>query len=243
MSRTPKTKGAVLVTGGAKRIGKAICLALSAYGYAIALHYNHSRSDAQKQAEQIREEGGVCELFQHDLMDERQVQSLIPAVSKKFPQLNLLINNASLFKKSNLKSESAAALDRHLAIHLKAPYLLTREFAKRCQQGQVINILDTNIVRNKSAYGAYLISKKSLRDLTQLAAVELAPHIRVNGIAPGLILPPVREKNDYLDRLARRIPLKKRGKVSHITQAIQFLLENDYVTGQILFVDGGEHLI
>jgi len=237
-----QSKGTVLVTGGAQRIGKAICLALSEYGYKIALHYNRSQKEAEALARQIKKDGGICEIFHCDLADEQKTLSLINTVHKKLSKLNLLINNASIFEKSNLKTANINALTRHFDINFKAPFILSSQFAHLCKKGQIINILDTKISKNRTNYLSYLLSKKSLFELTKLSAIELAPDIRVNGVAPGLILPPTNKKTDYLQRLAENIPLRKKGMVKHITQSIQFLLENDYVTGQVIFEDGGEHL-
>lgn len=236
-------RNAALITGGAKRIGKEIALLLSALGYDIALHYNHSANEARQSAKQIQSNGVCCEIFKCDLKNEKSVSSLIPAVKKKFPDFNLLINSASIFEKSSLYNETNSIFDTHLAINLKAPYILSREFARICKKGQIINFLDTNISKNKTAYNAYLLSKKSLAEFTKLAAVEFAPNIRVNAIAPGLILPPKRKNTDYLERLARHIPLKRRGHPNQIALTVQFLIENDFVTGQTIFVDGGEHLL
>ena len=130
-----------------------------------------------------------------------------------------------------------------MAVHVKAPYILTQEFARLCKAGSIINILDTHITENRTAHFDYLLSKKTLAAFTQQAAVSLAPKIRVNAIAPGLILPPVAEKADYLNRLAKKIPLKRKGNIENITHAVQFLAKNNYITGQVLFIDGGEHLI
>ncbi len=234
---------AALITGGAKRIGKEISLLLSALGYDIALHYNHSAAEARQTSLQIQSNGVRCETFRCDLSSEKNVSGLISTVKRKFPNLNLLVNSASIFEKSSLIAGSASALNTHFAANLKAPYILSCQFARACKKGQIINLLDTNISKNKTAYSAYLLSKKSLAEFTKLAAVEFAPNIRVNAIAPGLILPPERKNKDYLERLAKRIPLKRRGHPGQIALTVQFLLENDFVTGQTIFVDGGEHLL
>lgn len=231
-----------LITGAAKRIGEGIALHLASLGYNIALHYHRSFSLAKRVAKEINSLGVICEEFPCDLSRERQTDSLIPKVIKKFPNLVLLINNASLFEKSKLLEEKLTIFNQHFAINLKAPYILTKQFAQRCSAGQIINVLDTHIAKNTTAHFSYLLSKKSLADLTLLAAKQLAPHIRVNAIAPGPILPPVHENANYLKHLAKTIPLQRNGDIRNINQAIQFLIENDYMTGQIIFVDGGEHL-
>lgn len=236
-------KPVVLITGGAQRIGKHIALHLAGQGFRIALHYNASADAAEKIAREICRKKGICKIFPADLSYPRQTRDLIPTVLKEFAGIDLLINNASIFERSNLKNGAVEMLDRHWAINLRAPYILSSEFFRRCKQGQIINILDTHVVKNNVSHVAYLLSKKALYELTKLAAVELAPDIRVNGIAPGLILPPAGQRNDYLDRLAQEVPLRRKGSPEKITQTIDFLLSNDYLTGQIIFVDGGEHLI
>jgi pteridine reductase len=243
MVKKNKTQGAVLVTGGAKRIGKAICLSLSAQGYKIALHYNQSSAQAKSVAKTIRQSGGTCELFSCNLSDEQQTTSLISDVLKKFSRLNVLINNASMFKAATIKSSNLRSLNQHFAVNFKAPYILTAQFSRKCQKGHIINILDTHITNNNTSHANYLLSKKALGELTKLSAVELGPNIRVNGISPGLIFPPEKAKSGYLEKRAKKIPLKKRGDVGQITQSIEFLLNNPYLTGQIIFNDGGEHLI
>ncbi len=233
----------VLVTGGAQRIGKSIALHLASRGFKIAVHYNRSKTDAEKAVKEIRGRKGICEIFSADLEDPEQVKNLVPQVLQKFFRCDVLINNASIFERSNIRTGSIEMLERHWAINLRAPYILMKEFVQRCKRGQVINVLDTHVVKNRVSHAAYLLSKKSLADLTKMAAVELAPQVRVNGIAPGLILPPVGKQNDYMKRLAQAVPLGIKGDLDKITQTVDFLIENTYLTGQIIFVDGGEHLI
>ncbi len=236
-------KGTALVTGAAKRIGKAIASFLAAEGYQIAAHYNHSEKDAQAVVKDIRKKGVACELFQCDLGSQEDTALLVQRVHAKFPDLNLLINSASIFEKSKFKIRDLDLFNDHFAINLKAPFILSSEFRKFCKRGQIINLLDTDIVKNQTTHIAYLLTKKSLADMTKLAAIEFAPHIRVNGIAPGLILPPAGKPTAYLDQRAKRIPLQRKGDVHYITQSVKFLLDHDFLTGQIIFNDGGEHLV
>ena len=243
MTFTKSNNQTVLITGSANRIGKGIALKLAGLGYNIALHHNNSREAALKTAAEIKRKGGHCEIFAADLGDEQETKALIPAVTAKMPRLTLLINSASIFEPSRLISLDLDNWNRHFSINLKTPYILTSLFANICKKGHIINILDTNITKNKTSYFAYLLSKKSLHELTKLSAVALAPQIRVNAIAPGLILPPAGQKTNYLDRLAKQVPLKRKGEISNITHSVKFLIENDYLTGQVLFNDGGEHLL
>ena len=234
---------AVLITGGSQRIGQAIALALAGRGFDIALHYNHSKKEALALAAQILRKGVRCELFACDLTKEFQVLLLLEKVYKKFPQLNLLINNASIFLPSEIGHRGLKLLDEHWSVNFKAPFILSGEFARLCRSGQIINILDTKVVKNKTAHAGYLVSKKALHELTKMAAVEWAPRIRVNAVAPGIILPPSGKGKDYLAKRAKQIPLQKQGDVRYITQSIEFLIDNEFVTGQVIFADGGEHLI
>ena len=234
--------GAVLITGGAKRIGRTIALHLARQGYSIALHYNSSRNDAANLTQEISELGVRCDVFKAELTDAKSVAALIPAVLKKLPDLRFLINNAAIFEKSTLKDLDIKDFDRELAINLRAPFILTSQFARYIKEGAVINILDTNVTKDKTGHISYLLAKKGLSEMTRIAAVELAPDIRVNGIAPGLILPPEAKGKDYLDRLVKNVPLRRKGEPEDVACAIQFLLENTYITGQTIFVDGGEHL-
>jgi len=232
-----------LVTGAAKRIGKAICLSLSSFGFTIALHYNRSSQAAKKLSDQIRNSGGQCQLFRCDLSDEKQTHQLIANVRKTFPDLNVLINNASVFEPSTIKNSTGELLREHFAVNFNAPFILTSQFAKKCKKGNIINILDTHIAQNTTQHSTYLLSKKALYALTQMSAVEFAPNIRVNAISPGLTLSPAQKSSDYLDRLSKKIPLQKKGNVGQITHTIAFLLNAPYITGQNIFVDGGESLI
>lgn len=233
----------VLITGSAKRVGAEIALYLAAQGFSIALHYHRSKKAAEILAKQIKEIRGDCTIFRADLANANEVQRLIPTVHQKCPNFRVLINSASIFEKATLAQSDIKNLDQNFAIHLKAPLILSRQFAKICKTGVIINILETHIVHNQTPYFDYLLSKKSLAALTKMAAVELAPDIRVNAIAPGLILAPPSRPRGHLERLAKKVPLKRKGNPTDIARAAHFLIENDYITGQTIFVDGGEHLL
>jgi len=235
-------KGTALITGGAKRIGAAIALHLADLGYNIALHYNSSHQKANELSQLIRQKGVKCQLFQCDIGEEKDMLQLIPTVYNTFKNLNLLINNASIFHRATLQKTDAALFTNHFNINLKAPFFLSRDFAQQCQKGHIINILDTKITQNDKNYLAYTLSKKGLAELTKTMALELVPNIRVNGIAPGYILPPAEASEKYLAKRKKNIPLKQTGNMSYIIQAISYLIDNKFVTGEILYVDGGEHL-
>jgi NAD(P)-dependent dehydrogenase (short-subunit alcohol dehydrogenase family) len=235
---------AALVTGSAKRVGQAMVIDLAKQGYAIALHYHSSQAEALETQKAIERHNGLCLTFKADLQDEGDISKLAADVFQKFPGLNLLINSASLYQPSCFPAKSTQSFKANLAVHLHAPYLLSSLFAQKCKKdGLIINMIDTHVAKNKSPYFDYLLSKKALLSFTEMAAVELAPKIRVNAIAPGFIMPPAQRDTRYLNQLARSLPLKRKGDVGNVLKAIQYLISNDYVTGQVLFVDGGEHLV
>jgi NAD(P)-dependent dehydrogenase (short-subunit alcohol dehydrogenase family) len=237
-----KNKGTVLITGGARRIGRGLCLALARLGYRVALHYHSSQHEAFEVQEMIRKAKGRCRLFRCNLADEKSTLGLIKSVKKDCPDLKVLINNASIFNRSTLRNAALEAFNDDFNIHVKAPFILTQQFARLCKQGHIINILDKAIVQNKSPHATYLLSKKALASLTAMSALELAPGIRVNGIAPGAILPPEDKNIAYLKKRAKEVPVRDHGNVEQIVQTVIFLIDNPFLNGEIIFVDGGEHL-
>jgi pteridine reductase len=242
--------GAALVTGGAKRIGREIALNLASKGFDIAISYNKSATEAKKLSQEIVKNFSVkCEIFCSDLCKQDSAKKLAKDVIKKFPHLNLLINNASIFNKSKFVTETDSETFDNINIHFISPLILAKEFAKnvaakKISDAQIINMLDKNIVRFDTNYFSYLLSKKSLAELTKMLALELAPSVRVNGVAPGFILNPIDKKTSYKDvqSLIKKIPLQTKGDVENILQAIDFLMLNKFVTGQVLFIDGGASL-
>ncbi|GJM06109.1 MAG: short chain dehydrogenase [marine bacterium B5-7] len=236
------SKGTALITGGAVRLGKVFCATLANAGYKLAIHYNSSSEQAAATAKEFRETGVHCETFQFDFSAKNNVSDLITKVRKQFPDLNVLINSASVYDQATMMETPERLLERQFKVNFQAPYLLTQAFAQQCKSGNVINIIDNKIAFNQYQYSAYVLSKKSLAEFTRLAAVELAPDVRVNGIAPGVVLPASTRSQDYIDWRVEGIPLKQQGQTDNIAQALQYLLTNNFVCGQILFVDGGESL-
>ena len=234
---------AALVTGGARRIGREIALSLAGEGWDVVLHYNSSRDDAGRTAEEVRARGVSCELIGCDLADSRRMLELLPAALELAPGLELLVNNASIFERSPIAETEVGLFDSHVAVNLRAPFFLLRDFARLSARGQVLNLLDTRIVRDESAYAAYTLTKKALAGLTRMAAREFAPGIRVNAVAPGLIFPPEGGSREQFERMAARIPLECRGHPQQVARAAMFLVNSDFVTGEVIHVDGGEHLL
>ena len=233
-----------LITGASKRVGKAMVIHLASQGWNIAIHYNSSETEAKLLQKELENEFPTQQfrIFGADLNYAQEVERLIPEVMKTMLHLDLLINNASLFEPALLGKTSTEFLDRQMNVNFKAPFILTRNFAQTFKSGVIVNIVDTRIVTNKSGFAAYSISKKALWELTKMAALEFGPGIRVNAIAPGLTLPPIDKGEDYLLKLAEKIAMKRPGGLDPILKSLDYILNNDYLTGQLLFCDGGENL-
>lgn len=232
--------GAALVTGGGTRLGSHFALNLASRGYDIALHYNTSREPALRVAERVRAMSRRCELFELDFNMDRDPGHLVSEVATAMPGLNLLVNSASAYDAVATADTDRAMLEKQFGVNFFAPYLLTRRFATDVKAGSVINILDNKIAYQQYHYSAYLLSKKTLAEFTKMAALEFAPAIRINGIAPGVVLPMGSRTSEYLDWRIDGIPLKRQGLPEELCQAMNYLLDNPFVCGQILFVDGGE---
>ena len=230
-----------LVTGCAKRIGRDIVLDLARSKINIAIHYNFSRAEALELKAQIQEIGVEAEIFQADL-NEDCYEKLIKDVVKRFPNLDILINNASIFEKTPILETTKDQLDRHLNINFQAPFFLTQHFAKIQKKGVIINFLDAKVKKTSKNYFSYILTKKILADFTSMAAIELGPNIRINAICPGITeISPGFDENDF-KRIANSLPLKKITKIQELTEAVNILINNDFFTGQSLFIDSGESL-
>ena len=243
MNEENTIKGAALVTGGAVRIGKSIAIKLAALGYDIALHYNGSETEAVETKDRIEKYGVRCRTVKADFSNEDGFMRLADIAFDSFPDLNVLVNSASVFIRGHITDTGTSLFDTIMNINFKAPFFLSKKFGTLCKNGNIVNILDVKITEHNSNYAAYNLSKKALYELTLMSAKEFAPSIRVNGVAPGLILPPPGQNDGYLDRIAEKIPMKKKGSIENITGAVEFILKNDYITGQVIFCDGGQHLI
>jgi NAD(P)-dependent dehydrogenase (short-subunit alcohol dehydrogenase family) len=223
-----------LVTGGAARIGAAICRALAAEGACVVIQYRRSKKKALALAKEL---GGRA--VQSNLDSESACERLIARAGK----LDILVNNAAVFHKDSLKTITAWKLTDEFWLNLFAPILLTRAFAARVKKGAVVNLLDRRIASLDTSCVPYVLSKKSLAEFTKIAALELAPGIRVNAVAPGAVLPPPGKGKAYLKDHAGPIPMGRLVKAEEVADAVVFLLKSDSVTGQIVFVDGGQNLL
>ncbi|MCZ6528514.1 MAG: SDR family oxidoreductase [Candidatus Dadabacteria bacterium] len=234
---------AALITGGGKRLGKAISLSLAERGYDIAIHYNHSDKEAKETADLIREKGREAEIFQSNLSDIKQARTLLPRVFEVFPKCSILVNSASIFENIGFNDVTEEIFERDFNTNFKAPFFLSQDFSKGNNAELIINMLDMRINKIETEHFTYNLTKKALRDFTLMAAKALGPKIRVNGICPGPILPPLDKDIKYLEQIAKDTPLEKPGNPDYIITAVKYLLDNSFVTGQCLFVDGGQHLI
>ncbi len=234
-----------LITGSARRIGRSMANHLADRGWNIAIHYNTSKDKAMKLCNELQAyypTQHFC-IFGANLNETEEIENLLPNVMKEFGSIHLLVNNASEYKPAKLTETTINFFDSQINVHLKAPFILSRDFARICCKGLIINMVDTRIVTNNPNFAAYTLSKKALWELTKMAAVEFGPEIRVNAVAPGLTLAPEDRDESYLLKLAERIPMKRAGGVDPIRKALDYIIDNEYVTGQILYCDGGENLI
>ncbi|HEX9018065.1 MAG TPA: SDR family oxidoreductase [Anaerolineaceae bacterium] len=233
-----------LVTGAAHRIGRAIALALAGQGYAIGLHYHQARDEAAQTAEAISALGAPAYLLPADLTDPVQVKELFSRVAALPHPLRVLVNSAAAMLRGDLRELSVDAWDAALDLNLRAPWLCAREAARLMPDGGVIiNITDSGAHKAWTGYPAYVISKSGLEVLTRLLARALAPAVRVNAVAPGLILPSSDLPEGQWQRLVERLPLKAGGQPEDVANAVLFFVQNSYITGQVLAVDGGYQLL
>ncbi|HLS97329.1 MAG: SDR family oxidoreductase [Porticoccaceae bacterium] len=233
---------AALVTGGAIRVGFHFARTLAERGHDIAIHYNSSAAKAEEAAAAIRALGVECAIFPCDFLSGEDPSSLIDRVVEVFPRLSVLVNCASIYNAAPVAETSMAMLQNEFMVNFFTPFLLSGAFARRVERGNIVNILDNKIAFQQYQYGAYLSAKKALAELTKMTAMEFAPRIRVNGIAPGVIMPGVTRSDDYIRWRVQGIPLKRQGAVEELGKALLYILDNEYITGQHLFVDGGEGL-
>jgi len=231
-----------LVTGAARRLGRATALALAGAGADVIVHYHTHAAEAQSLADEIAAMGRRAWTNAADLRDASQVESLMEQALHQAGAVDILINNASIFPSDTVLDLSPATLTDAVAIHATAPLILSRRLAAQGRPGAIVNFLDSRVEDYDPLHTSYHLSKRMLLALTRMLAVELAPRIAVNAVAPGLILPPEGQDESYLQKLAHTNPLQRYGNPRAITDAVLFLLRSEFVTGQVIFVDGGRHL-
>ena len=234
-----------IVTGGAVRLGKALALALAERGARLAIHYGSSAGPAQETVRQIQAMGTDATAIQADLSQSGQAASIVERAVAHFGQVDILVNSAAIFEPGDWDDTTEANWDRHFAINLKSPFFLSQAFAAhvgRERAAHIVNIADWRGVRPGTDHVAYTLTKAALIAMTKSLALALAPSIQVNAIAPGMILPPPGKDRAYLERWAHKIPAQRVGSPEEIAKALVFLLRSDFVTGELIFVTGGQHL-
>lgn len=234
----------VLVTGAALRIGRAIAERFARDGAAVAVHFHASSAAARDLLDALPPpRTGAHRLVQADLRAPAACAQLIPGLLADGFAVDALVNNASVYRRRRLAALEPAALEEDFRINFFAPFELMRSFAAHCRRGVIINLLDQRVATVDPGAGGYGFAKKALRDATEAAAVEWAPEIRVNGVAPGFVLPPPGVAEEKMLPLLANVPLGRKTAPAEIAAACHYLATAAAVTGQILFVDGGQHLV
>jgi len=234
-----------LVTGGSKRIGRAIALALAAHGWDVAVHFRNSRADADAVVAQIKQQGRRAAAIAADLCQEKEMAALLPRVAQALGPVGLLVNNASVFEQDSALTATRQGWDRHMEANLRAPFVLMQGFARQLPgdaEGAVINILDERVWKLTPHFVSYTVSKAGLWTLTQTMALALAPRIRVNAIGPGPTLPSPRQTDDQFRHQIEMLPLQRGATPEEIARAAIFILDSPAMTGQMIALDGGQHL-
>jgi NAD(P)-dependent dehydrogenase (short-subunit alcohol dehydrogenase family) len=235
--------GVALVTGGARRIGAEICRALAADGHSVIIHYRNSESQAERLSTELNKVAKAA-IIQADFEDLEQTKSLLKNAAEFFGPIDILVNNASMFEYDDIQSLDSDLFNRSIATNTLAPMLLIQAFAKQQLevQGCIINLLDHKLQNPNPDYLSYTISKTALAGVVEPLAIGLAPAIRVNGIAPGLTLPSPHASEDAFEEMHNSTPLGRGATPRDISEAVIFLVGANAVTGQVIFVDGGERL-
>jgi NAD(P)-dependent dehydrogenase (short-subunit alcohol dehydrogenase family) len=242
---TEKTTHTILVTGAGRRIGRAIALGLGHDGHAIAVHYRKSRDEAEAAAAEIIGAGGRAVALRADLRREDEVMGLMGAAADALGPVDCLINNASVFENDTAENATRESWDVHMETNLRAPFVLTQAMAAALPPkigGNVINILDERVRNLSPHFISYTLSKAGLWTLTRTLAMALAPHVRVNAVGPGPILPSSRQTQAQFDRQAAMMPLGRGSTPEEICDAVRFILAAPAMTGQMIALDGGQHL-
>ena len=235
----------LLITGGSTRIGKSIALHFAKKGWNIAIHYFSSSNEAKNLKKIIEKEQVKVVLIKADLKKIKQIEKIIPTVRKKLGTIDCLINNAALFEKDDISDFTLKSWNDHININVLAPTVLTKYFAKQCSKkntSNIINIIDQIIFKLTPIFMSYTISKTALYTLTKTMAMRLSPNIKVNGIAPGPTIKSKRQSIKHFNKQAKSTLLKKPVGLNDICDTVEFLINNNSVTGEVVAVDSGQNL-
>lgn len=238
-------RGAALVTGASRRIGRVLALTCADAGYDVAIHCRTIDDDAESAAAEIRARGRKAALFTADLRKEAETAPLVGSVEGELGPVSLLVNSASVFEEDAFASMNRHSWDLHMETNLRGPLVLAQAFARRVtaeRRGLIVNILDQRVWRTRPDFFSYSLSKAALWEATKMMAQALAPRIRVNGIGPGPVLPSIHQDgNDFEDEAASTL-LRQAVDPAEIGQALRYLIDAPSVTGQMIAVDSGQHL-
>jgi len=235
----------LLITGGATRVGKEIALHFAERGWNIAIHYFRSSSKAQNLKKIIEQNRVKAALIKADLKNAKQVEKIVPLAKKHLGTINCLINNAALFEKDDISNFTIKSWNDHLNTNLLAPTILTKQFAKQASKknpSDIINIIDQRIFKLTPIFMSYTLSKSTLYTLTKTMAMRLAPNIKVNGIAPGPTIKSKRQSDKHFNKQAKSTLLKKPVRIEDICDTVEYLINNNSITGQVIAVDSGQNL-
>ncbi|NBB66042.1 SDR family oxidoreductase [Pseudomonas sp. ODNR1LW] len=235
-------RGVALVTGGARRIGRAICLTLARAGFDVAIHHHASGEEARGLFDEITTLGRRACLLQADLTDEVRVRALVPAAAEALGPVTVLVNNASVFEDDRVGGLTRESWDKHLETNLRAPLVLAEAFAAQTVEGVIVNLLDQKVLKPDPRFFSYSLSRNGLWWATRTLAQSLAPGIRVNGVGPGPTLPSIHQTPEEFAAEARGTLLQTPGSPEAVAEAVLWLIDARMVTGQMIAVDGGQHL-
>jgi NAD(P)-dependent dehydrogenase (short-subunit alcohol dehydrogenase family) len=241
----PPTRGVALITGAARRIGKALALTAAEAGYDVAVHHRSGAEEAEAVAAEIRALGRKAAAFRAELTDEAETSTLIVRAAQALGPVTLLVNNASVFLDDRIQTLTRPSWDAHIETNLRAPVLLSQTFAAELPkdaEGLIVNMLDQRVLKPNPQFFSYGLSRAALWSATQVLAQALAPRIRVNAIGPGPTLPSIHQTPAEFDAEAHNVPLQRRSSPEDVARALRYLIEARQVTGQMIAVDGGQHL-
>lgn len=235
-------RGVALVTGGARRIGRAVCLKLASAGFDVAIHHHASGDEAEALAAKIAGLGRRAIALKADLRDETAVRALVPQAASALGPVTALVNNASVFEDDRVGGLSRESWDRHIETNLRAPIVLAEAFAEQGGEGAIVNLLDQKVLKPDPRFFSYSLSRNGLWWATRTLAQALAPRIRVNGVGPGPTLPSIHQTQAEFDAEAAGTLLQRSGDPEAVADAVLWLIDATLVTGQMIAVDGGQHL-
>jgi pteridine reductase len=238
-----KNTNLAVITGAGRRLGSSFAMSLARQGYAILVHYHSSEEQGRRLVEQLRTSGTQAYLIKADLLDVEQIHAMWEKIDTLPHSVELLINSAAIMSRGDIRTLSPEEIDKTMALNLRSPLICSQDAAKRMSAGGlIVNISDVGAGKNWLTYPAYSISKAALEVLTRILAKALAPTIRVNAIAPGLVIPPENDNDGGWERLISKVPLRRSATRDEVTSILELMINNKYITGQIITIDGGYSL-